>query len=394
MPTLPGEGDDLENRLIQKGGRGGRTGGGTGVGPGGGFGGAFGGGGSGFLAGGGGSLGGDLWGGPMKKRFVMGANGEIPLSYTPMKSQDSVPAMLSPGEYVLNNRSMQIPGAQEFAAALNAAGNGGHYAEGGPVGAGGGLTLDADTFKLLLQLLARFTGSETGNMSQEGENDDMMGGHVAGGNMQHFAWGGMVRPQQGGFSAPQMGRAAPQMGGMAPSAGRQSFAQMGASSGLSTAPTMQPLVNRQMGGRPAPSPTPTATPTPNATTAETYNTGIADLNNLLKQFTDAGYFSPEGNQALMRAVQANATSNADAMRARQQNALSLGGMDPGQAAAFKQMADLRGQGDVANALNSAQYGALQNQQNFANNLFNTMGQFNLNDWQSYLDFVRASRLKG
>ena len=386
MPTLPGEGDFEDALLLDKSKRGGRSPGGTGLGPGGGFGGAFGGGGSGFLGGGGSSLGADFMG-PMKKRFVMGANGQIPLSYTPMKSQDTVPAMLSPGEYVVNNRAMQMPGAQEFVAALNAAGNGGHYAEGGPV-PGGGLTLDEDMLRLLLQLLARFAGGETDGPDDQREDASESG------QMQHFAWGGMVRPQQGGFSAPQMARTAPQMGGMTPNTGRQSFGQMGASSGLSTVPTMQPLVNRQMGGRPAPSPTPTATPTPNATTAETYNTGIADLNNLLKQFTDAGYFSPEGNQALMRSVQANATSNADAMRARQQNALALGGMDPGQAAAFKQMADLQGQGDVANALNSAQYGALQNQQNFANSLFNTMGQFNLNDWQSYLDFVRASRLKG
>lgn len=386
MPTLPGEGDFEDALLLDKSKRGGRSPGGTGLGPGGGFGGAFGGGGSGFLGGGGSSLGADFMG-PMKKRFVMGANGPIPLSYTPMKSQDTVPAMLSPGEYVVNNRAMQMPGAQEFVAALNAAGNGGHYAEGGPV-PGGGLTLDEDMLRLLLQLLARFAGGETDGPDDQREDASESG------QMQHFAWGGMVRPQQGGFQAPQMGRVAPQMGGMTPNTGRQSFGQMGASSGLSTVPSMQPLVNRQMGGRPAPSPTPTATPTPNATTAETYNTGIADLNNLLKQFTDAGYFSPEGNQALMRSVQANATSNADAMRARKQNALALGGMDPGQAAAFKQMADLQGQGDVANALNSAQYGALQNQQNFANSLFNTMGQFNLNDWQSYLDFVRASRLKG
>ena len=395
MPTLPGEGDDLENLLLQKGGRGG-TSGGTGIGGGGGFGGAFGGGGSGFLAGGGGSLGGDLMGGPMKRKFVMGANGQIPLSYTPLKSQDTVPAMLSPGEYVVNNRAMQMPGAQEFVAALNAAGNGGHYAEGGPVG--GGMMLDQDTLRLLLQLLTRFAGGETEGPEQESEDGPQ--------GVQHFAWGGMARPQQGGFSAPQMPSGGQYGGGMGSQSGRAQFAPQGASSGLSRIPTMQPMGRRMAGPNPVnpalnPPPggyTPGVTPqlgvpgdwginqgTNAPGTMDIWNLpGMQQMRDLLNQYGAGGAFSPEGSRALMNSVQANATSNADAMRARQQNQLALGGMDAGQAAAMKQMQDLRGQGDVANALNSAQSGLLMNQQQFAQGLLGQMSQAQLADYMAQL----------
>lgn len=379
--------EDYDAMLALKRGRGGQTGGGTGIGPGGGFGGGFGGGGSGFLGGSPGGLGGEGFGAMRKKRFVQGANGQIPLTYTPMKSQDTVPAMLSPGEYVVNNRAMDLPGAEQFVSALNAAGNGGFYAEGGPVPEQGGLMLDSDTFRLLLQLLSRFTGGETG---VEMEPDD--------GGLQHFAWGGMVRPQQGGFRGPQMPAAGPAGGGAAPMPGAGRFSGQTANAGLSTVPSMQPMV--RVGGRPGGSgggggiaPTPSTTPPP-ANTPGTYNSGIQDLTDLLKRYTDAGFFNPEGNPAIMRAVQGEATSNADAMRARQQNQLALGGMDAGQAGAMKLMGDLRGQGDVANALNSAQYGQLMNQQRFGEDLFKQMGGFNLDDWKAYLEFVRASRLKG
>jgi len=396
MP-LPGEGADGEI-MLDKGRRGGGTGGGT-IGPGAGFGGAFGGGGSGFLGSERGVPSLTAFGGlmmPQKRRQLMGANGPVPISYSPMKA-DTVPAMLSPGEFVVNNRSMQIPGVPEMLQQVNAMGNGGM--PGGPqlnthptmqMFADGGPVIDPELLQQVMEILKQMGLLDGGDMG--GDMGDMGGGMVGTGEVtgqvpgevQHFAWGGQVRPQQGGFGAPRMPAQGFGGGGM----GSMSSPRP---QGLSTAPTMQPYG----GGVRTPPPAPVQTaPTPNATTAETYNTGIADLNNLLRQYTDAGYFSPGGNPAIMKMVQDTATSNADAMRQRQANALNLGGMDAGQAASMKLMGDLRGQGDVANALNGAYNGALQQQQGFANNLFNTMGQFNLNDWNSYLDFVRASRLKG
>lgn len=324
---------------------------------------------------------------PKRKLMAQGANGSIPLSYTPTK--DTVPAMLSPGEYVVNNRAMQVPGAQEFVAALNAAGNGGHYAEGGPVG--GGMMLDQDTLRLLLQLITRFAGH--GEMEGPEQEDEQPQG------VQHFAWGGMARPQggAGGFGGGQMG-------GMSPA---PRFGPVGPSSGLSARPTMQPMVNRQMGGRPNPQPHPVqqqggyqpgVTPqlgvpgdwginqgTNAPGTMDIWNLpGMQQMRDLLNQYGASGAFGPEGSRALMNSVQAGATSNADAMRARQQNQLALGGMDAGQAAAMKQMQDLRGQGDVANALNSAQSGLLMNQQNFAQGLLGQMSQAQLADYMAQL----------
>lgn len=195
-----------------------------------------------------------------------------------------------------------------------------------------------------------------------------------------------------------------QMGGMSPA---PRFGPVGASSGLSARPTMQPMVNRQMVPRPGPQAGPVqpqggyqpgVTPqlgspgdwginqgTNAPGTMDIWNLpGMQQMRDLLNQYGAGGAFSPEGSRALMNSVQAGATSNADAMRARQQNALALGGMDAGQAAAMKQMADLRGQGDVANALNSAQSGLLMNQQNFAQGLLGQMTQAQLADYMAQL----------
>ena len=116
---------------------------------------------------------------------------------------------------------------------------------------------------------------------------------------------------------------------------------------------------------------------------------IADL---LRQYAAGGAFSPEGSAALMQSVQSNATSNADAMRARQGNSLQLGGMDAGQAAAYKQMADLRGQGDVANALNSAHSGQLMAQDAFGKGLIGTMTSAQMQEYIAQLSAYYKQRV--
>lgn len=394
MPDTFDTEDDAYAAAI-KGSRGGRTGGGTGVGAGGGFGGAFGGGGSGFLGGGGTSFGGDLMG--QRRRFIQGANGQLPVSYTPLKnppqSPDNVPAMLSPGEYVVNNRAMQLPGAQEFVSMLNAAGNGGRFAEGGQV-------IDMDMLVRLLSALSGFVHGGEGQGVDGGEMD-AEGGPVP----QHFAWGGAVQGQQGGFNAPRMPQnrfagpgatGVPRMGQPAvrtnprqpvapvrPPGSTMSGGPYTGGSGYQPFPGMGNLPSTGVGAGWVAPPTSGSNPDIGSLGDLPAYQQIAEM---LRQFGAGGAFSPEGSAALMRSVQGQATSNADAMRARQQNALQLGGMDAGQAAAMKQMADLRGQGDVANALNAAQYGQLASQDAFGKSL---IGQMTNAQMQEYLAQLAA-----
>ena len=376
-----------------KGARGGVPRGGTGTGPGGGFGGAFGGGGSGFLGGGGQGFGGEMMQ-PRRKLMAQGANGSIPLSYTPTK--DTVPAMLSPGEYVMNNRAMQLPGANNLMSAMNAMGNGG-YSE-------GGMVLDPQTLIKILTMLAEFAGGE--DMSQEGGSDDMSGGSGAGGDMpQHFAWGGPVQGQQGGFR--QQGLGAPRMpaqGFRGSKVGGQARPGPGGSYGQPRQPqqpapvsTTQPFLPPGTGGTTPQLGVPGGMFGPgfggsgDTTGANGFQQSLYDL---LNQYGATGMFSPEGDQRMMRSVEASATSNADAMRARQQNQMALGGMDAGQAGSYAMQQQLRGQGDIANALNSAHTGQLQAQQDFGRNLFGQVSGFNADAWKAWNDYVHQQRLGG
>jgi hypothetical protein len=118
------------------------------------------------------------------------------------------------------------------------------------------------------------------------------------------------------------------------------------------------------------------------------------LYDLLNQYGATGMFSPEGDQRMMRSVEASATSNADAMRARQQNQMALGGLDAGQAGSYAMQQQLRGQGDIANALNSAHTGQLQAQQDFGRNLFGQVSGFNADAWKAWNDYVHQQRLGG
>lgn len=382
--------DDAYMAAI-KGARGGRTSGGTGTGPGGGFGGAFGGGGSGFFGGGAGGFGGDMMQ-PKRKLMAQGANGSIPLSYTPTK--DTVPAMLSPGEYVMNNRAMQLPGANNLMSAMNAIGNGG-YSE-------GGMVLDPQTLVKILTMLAQFAGGD--DMSQEGGFGDTSGEHGAGGDMpQHFAFGGQVQGQQGGYR--QQGLGAPRMPaqgfrgssvGQKPRMGGGGFYGQPRPSVTPTPPAqpMQPGTGNVTPQMSVPGQTqfgPGFGGSGDTTGGNAFQQSLYDL---LNQYGATGMFSPEGNQRMMQAVQSEATSNADAMRARQQNQLALGGMDAGQAGSYAMQQQLRGQGDIANALNSAQLGQLQAQDKFGRDLFGQVSGFNADAWKAWNDYVHQSRIGG
>src|SRR3990167_5193044 len=96
--------------------------GGGGGGGGGGFTGSFGGGGSGFYS----QPGGLGASSPVWRRLLQLARGGVPASYSSMTS-DTVPAMLTPGEFVVNRQATQLPGVRPALESLNG------YASGGEV---------------------------------------------------------------------------------------------------------------------------------------------------------------------------------------------------------------------------------------------------------------------
>lgn len=108
---------------------------------------------------------------------------------------------------------------------------------------------------------------------------------------------------------------------------------------------------------------------------------INQLYDLLKQYADAGSFSPTGSSALMDATRSEAMSNADALRQRGKLIGSNLGVDPSTAAGFALQSDLNTQGGVADALNSAVTGRLNKQDDFGKSILSALANFNMQDWQ-------------
>lgn len=367
-----------------------RTGpGGPGAGPGGGFGGAFGGGGSGYFGASRGAPSGDFFGTSAmwpRRKLLSGPAGQIPVNYSPMVPgqvpRDTVPAMLTPGEGVLNTGAMAQPGMQNFLEAANQQGVK-MMAMGGMVPDDGGEGMEApvdDRRELIFKLLRLLL-------------DD---------GPQEFAFGGMVRPQAGGFQRqPQMASRAPRMpqvgqtvGGSGPRPGAAPMGVAGLLGGSGMFGTPKTL--GQPGGQQS---GPVGLPGGGTTGPSTIGTlpgGFAagneylgrgwDTNallgsgyDLLRQFGGAGAFGPDGNPALLAALQSEAGGNADALRRRAATLADVSGLDPGQRASYAMQTDLNTQGDVANTLNAAKLGLLQNQQQFGQGLMSNLLGYNQQD---------------
>ena len=107
-----------------------------------------------------------------------------------------------------------------------------------------------------------------------------------------------------------------------------------------------------------------------------YNPGARGVaERTLGQFGAAGYFDPRGNQMLMDSVRQEALANA---RASQQGAglrAQLAGLDPGAAASYSLEAGLRGSSDVARALNNARTQSMLQQQGLANSMLGANQSF-------------------
>lgn len=346
-----------EELLAIKGTRGGGRylppgGGGPGPGPGGGFGGA----GSGFFGSGMANTGVQGFGGWPKRKVVRGPNGDIQVALSPLdSSQDTVPAMLSPGEFVVNRNSVAMPGVKPMLEQLNMAG-GGSVPGGSP-----------------MYELGRQMGMA-------------MRGYACGGEVKPhgYAFGGVVR-QQGGFNrTPQTPLGAPRMPAQPVStvgtAPRQGAAPIGQQAGfIPGAPTSGTL--------PGAGPQPISPWQEGAAAPGSPNPGdewTARINQLLKMFGQQGAFDLNGNPALLQQLRSEAGQNADALRARAAlNAQALG-LDAGQRGAYAMQSDLNTQGGVANTLNDAMTKLLLQNQGQAWNLLNSVYGNNADAWKMML----------
>lgn len=342
--------------------------GGTGITPGGGFGA------TGFFGAERGAPLGDFFGsGPgmrPKRRVVMGPNGPISVAASPMSS-DTVPAMLTPGEGVLNVGAMQQPGMTDFLQAANQQGVK-QMSEGGMVGGG----IDKEMILKLLHLLLDDDGGE---------------------DVQGFAWGGMVRPQMGGGMRQQ-----------APTAPRMPAQPLGVSQASGTQPNLfggslnrfmrgsrgiAPGAMPQVGPLTGPSTTPDNPWGNDPFAPGSQNPGdenMARIWKMLQGFGEFGSFSPEGSKGLMDAVRGEATSNADALRRRAAMNADVQGLDAGQKGAYAMQSDLNTQGDVAKTLNNATLQQLLGQQQFGQNMLGKAYDANTQAWLARL----ASWMKG
>lgn len=87
-----------------------------------------------------------------------------------------------------------------------------------------------------------------------------------------------------------------------------------------------------------------------------------------RDFSNAGYFDPRGNQALIEAARQNAANVSGATQRRMNLATQMYGLDPAQAATFRLQGMLGAQGGEAQAVNAALNQAVQDQARYAQSL--------------------------
>lgn len=382
-------GDFEEYYPIIKSGRGGGGTGGQAPGSGGGFGGGFGGVGGGSFGSNvpvvpGQAYGGNM--GMMRRKLVQMANGAVPVSYSPLSSTDSVPAMLTPGEFVVNREAMAMPGAKEAVGMLNQAGRVQKMAEGGPVVGGGGMDPEMVS-KLVAAILTVLNGR---------------GGHEAAEEPEGFAWGGPVNPRLSAFRQGGLGGSRTPFQNPASGQGWQSYGASGARPGaapvggnpvqaLNTAGqrAQQSLgVGGQQGGAQwvppgaNPSGDPTISLNPWSGSGWDQSRFLNQLYGMMNQGGLSGMFSPEGSPALLASLQDEARQNADALRKRASLNADVLGLDAGQRGSYAMQTDLNTQGGVAQTLNAAKRAQLENQQGLYQDLMRALGQFNMQDWMA------------
>jgi len=259
---------------------------------------------------------------------------------------DTVPAMLSPGEMVMNTGVTQDPGTLAMLAQLNQQG--------------------------AQNMPPQVQGYEHGGMVPGAYCPHCGMPH---GQTQGFAFGGMAVPQ-GAFSGPSMAGGTPQAaapgfggGGWGPGAGMLNRLQRPTPQGAPGGP----------GGAFGPGGY-TYNPEGGITNVDPNNpwgtyTGNRDPSfsgqgaRNLGGYGQAGYFDPRGNQMLLNSALEGAQGTASALQRQQMTQADLGGLDPAQRAVAKLQA-LRDTGrGVQDIMANTRAGVMGNANDFAQQLY-------------------------
>lgn len=279
--------------------------------------------------------------------------------------QDTIPAMLSPGEFVVNSQAAQHPAISQLLMMLN---QGGAQPQQGTGYAGGG-----------------YVANQTPSVDEiyQWLHQSLLGSQQP----LHMAYGGFVpsfgQPQQATHSWDRPGG----WGSGSPSMGN---------AGMNRPPTSPML-------RSPDSPTgPTAPPGTgqNGSWGGNYNydasgrdqTYFNGLYDMLNKFNAGGTFSPGGSQQYMGALGEQAKANSDALTRRAMLGADVYGMDPSQAGATHLQALMGTNRDTGDALTNAYAGLLGNQQNFAQQMQGNAFNFNAQDQNAINNFLRQWQL--
>ena len=260
----------------------------------------------------------------------------------PPGRSDSVPAMLSPGEVVMNNGVTQNPQALMQLLQMNQQGAQDMGFEAGGIVPEGGDEQEMPGQRpsralRILQLLLELD-------DEGGEPEGFAFGGIAGLGRMGSLWG--RRGGSRGANQPAGGTAAPQ----SPGGFQYEYNpnNEGAATGFNPADPY--------GGY--------------AANRNAFGSGM--LYRGVGQAGQAGYFDPRGNQMLIRSMQEGAQGDADALVRRQMTQANLSGLDPAQAAVAKQQA-LRETGrGVQDIMANTRAGALGNMNDFYQNQYNQL----------------------
>ena len=278
----------------------------------------------------------------------------------PPGRSDTVPAMLSPGEVVMNNGVTSDPATRDALLGMNMQGaqqmGPQGYSQGGLVPDGGGGGRLPSRALRILRLLLELDDEDGGGMEPEG-----------------FAFGGIA----GTSRTP---------GGDLSGGGLGSWGRNMAAKGRFGPNLERPELDRRQAERNAASPTGfgyTRDAAGNVTNYDPNNpwggwqgntgaTGGGAVYRMLGQAGQAGAFDPRGNQMLLRSMEEGARGDADALVRRSMTAADLYGLDPAQQASAKMKAlQSSGQG-VQDIMARTRAGVLGEQDAYLKNLMSQL----------------------
>lgn len=233
---------------------------------------------------------------------------------------DTVPAMLTPGEYVVNAHAASHPLVQQ-----------------------------------LLQLL-------NGSYGQ---------GYACGGPVRGYAQGGMVGAMQPAVGANNFAPITPQAQNI------PTYDQWRRQTGWGYSGRPMSAQERDYVG-PQKYQAWLQSNYPAQASGNAFNDPVNAYTQFLQQYNQNGNFGPQGSQDYLRSLQGVAANNASALGARAMNAANVYGMDPSQAATTRLQSLMGTDRDAANMMGNVNAQFLQNQDEFGKNLLSQLFGYGAN----------------